>query len=191
MIMMRALLLAALLSTPGLAAAQDTTTFSHADTVRGSVTPERAWWDATFYDLHVRVSPKDSSISGWNGITYRVTGAPREMQIDLRLPLVADSIIQDGKRLSFRRDSDAVLVTMQSPQSTGSEKTVAFYYHGRPPVARHAPWDGGFVWTRDSIGNPWFVTAVEGIGASAYWPMKDLGPMSRTASGSRSRSRTE
>ena len=37
---------------------------THADSLRGSITPERAWWDATFYDLHVRVSPKDSSISG-------------------------------------------------------------------------------------------------------------------------------
>jgi aminopeptidase N len=171
---MRALLLTVLLAVPVLGSAQDTSTFSHADTVRGSVTPERAWWDAAFYDLHVRVSPKDSSISGWNGITYRVTGAPREMQIDLRLPLVADSIIEDGHRLAFRRDSDAVLVTMPAPQSVGDQKTVTFYYHGKPPAAKHAPWDGGFVWAADSVGNPWVVTAVEGIGASAWWPMKDL-----------------
>jgi aminopeptidase N len=171
---MRALVFTVMIAVPVLGAAQDTASFSHADTVRGSVTPERGWWDAAFYDLHVRVSPRDSSISGWNGITYRVTGAPHEMQIDLRLPLVADSIIQDGKRLTFRRDSDAVLVTMPAPQRAGDQKTVTFYYHGRPPVARHAPWDGGFVWTADSVGNPWVVTAVEGIGASAWWPMKDL-----------------
>jgi aminopeptidase N len=171
---MRALVFSVLLAVPVLGRAQDTVTFSHADTVRGSNTPERAWWDAAFYDLHVRVSPKDSSISGWNGITYRVTGAPREMQIDLRLPLVADSVVQDGRRLAFRRDSDAVLVSLPAPQTVGAQKTVTFYYHGKPPAAKHAPWDGGFVWAADSVGNPWVVTAVEGIGASAWWPMKDL-----------------
>src|SRR3989440_4581377 len=81
-------------------------TFTHADTVRGSNTPQRAWWDAAFYDLHVKVDPTDSSIVGYNAITYRVlrTAANREMQIDLQMPLVVDSIVQDGLELSSRRD---------------------------------------------------------------------------------------
>ena len=170
---MRALFLAVLLMVSGVASAQDTTTFTHADTLRGSVTPERAWWDAGFYDLHLRVSPRDSSISGWNGITYRVVSAPRDMQVDLQLPLVADSVLQDGRRLTFRRDGNALLVTLLAPQTVGEQKTVAVYYHGKPPAAKHAPWDGGFVWARDSVGNPWVVTAVEGLGASSFWPMKD------------------
>lgn len=171
--MMRALLLALLLGVPAFAGAQEPPVFTHADTIRGSVTPERAWWDASFYDLHIAVSPRDSSISGWNGITYKVLGAPKAMQIDLRLPLVADSVVQDGQRLAFHRDGDALLVALAAAQATGDQKTVTVYYHGRPPAAKHAPWDGGFVWARDSVGNPWVVTAVEGIGASAFWPMKD------------------
>src|SRR5580704_10793464 len=47
--------------------------YTHADTLRGSFdTPGRVWWDVTFYDLHVAINPKDSSIRGYNGITYRV-----------------------------------------------------------------------------------------------------------------------
>ena len=170
---MRAFLFAILLAAPSIAPAQDTTTITHADTIRGSVTPERGWWDVAFYDTHVRVSPADSTISGWNGITYRVTGSARDMQIDLRLPLIADSAVQDGSKVAFRRDGDALLVSLTAPQVVGAQKTVTVYYHGRPPAAKHAPWDGGFVWTRDSIGNPWIATAAEGIGASVYWPMKD------------------
>ncbi|MFL5639430.1 MAG: M1 family peptidase, partial [Gemmatimonadaceae bacterium] len=93
----------------GALSAQATTKpiFSHADTIRGSNTPERAWWDASFYDLHVTVNPTDSSISGYNAITYRILKRPpsREMQIDLQMPLVVDSIVQDGLELSSRRDS--------------------------------------------------------------------------------------
>jgi hypothetical protein len=49
---------------------------SRADTLRGSfTTPGRRWWDVTFYDLHVDVRPADSSVAGWNGITYRVVEA--------------------------------------------------------------------------------------------------------------------
>jgi aminopeptidase N len=170
---MRAFLLSLFLAVPAIGAAQDAATFTHADTIRGSVTPERAWWDAGFYDLHIKVSPRDSSISGWNGITYRVVAASRDMQIDLRLPLVADSIVQDGRRVNFRRGGDALLVTLAAAQPVGAQKTVTVYYHGKPPAAKHAPWDGGFVWTADSVGNPWVATAAEGIGASVYWPMKD------------------
>ncbi|PYO40688.1 MAG: peptidase M1, partial [Gemmatimonadetes bacterium] len=64
---------------PGITAAQDTIRFTHADTLRGSNSPARAWWDVAFYDLHVRVEPRDSSIVGWTGIVYRVLRPAREL----------------------------------------------------------------------------------------------------------------
>ncbi|MDB4950797.1 MAG: Peptidase rane alanine aminopeptidase [Gemmatimonadetes bacterium] len=177
--MQRSAVLAALLllSAPVAAAAQvaatDSARFTHADTLRGSIGPGRAWWDAAFYDLHVRVEPRDSSIRGWNGITYRVLSPSQEMQIDLQAPLEVDSMIQDGRRLTYRRDGNAFFVALASPQQAGQTRTVAVHYHGRPRVAVHAPWDGGFVWTRDSTGATWVATAVQGLGASAWWPNKD------------------
>ena len=171
--MNRLLLLAGLLAVPCLGVAQAPRVFTHADSLRGSITPERAWWDVTFYDLHVRVSPADSSVSGTNRITYRVTAPAREMQIDLQTPLAIDSIVQAGQRLSARRDGNAFFITPIGLQPIGSEQSIALYYHGRPRVAQHAPWDGGFVWTTDSLGNPWVASAVQGFGASAWWPNKD------------------
>ena len=147
--------------------------FTHADTIRGSNTPPRSWWDASFYDLHVKVNPVDSSISGYNAITYRVIRPAREMQIDLQQPLVTDSIVQDGLELSARRDGNAFLVTLIAPQKAGSRKTITVYYHGKPTVATRPPWDGGFVWALDSLGRKWIVTANEGLGASVWWPTKD------------------
>src|SRR5919197_889152 len=84
--------------------------FTHADTLRGSLTPERVWWDVTFYDLHVAIAPADSSFRGWNTITYRVVGPAREMQIDLQQPLELDSVTQDARRREFRRDGNAFFV---------------------------------------------------------------------------------
>jgi len=150
--------------------------FTHADTLRGSNGSQRAWWDVGFYDLHVKVNPADSSITGFTAITYRVLKSPpnREMQIDLQMPLVVDSIVQDGLELSSRRDGSAFFVTLIAPQRPGAGKTISVYYHGKPTVATRAPWDGGFVWGRDSLGRDWIATANEGLGASVWWPNKDI-----------------
>ena len=168
----------ALIFGPTVVIAQADTTkplvFTHADTIRGSNTPERAWWDASFYDLHVRVRPADSSISGYNAITYRVLKPAREMQIDLQLPLVVDSIVQDGLELGARRDSNAFFVKLVAPQPIGTSKKISVYYHGKPIVAVRPPWDGGFIWARDSLARLWIATANEGLGASAWWPNKDI-----------------
>ena len=145
-----------------------------ADSLRGSWdTPGRAWWDVAFYDLHVAVSPSDSSISGWNGISYRVLKPGKELQIDLMEPLAVDSMVQDGKRVPYRREGPAFFATPAADQRTASMKTITVYYHGRPQIAKNPPWQGGFSWKTDSLGNTWVVTTDQGMGASAWWPNKD------------------
>ena len=148
-------------------------TFTHADTLRGSNGPARSWWDVSFYDLHVKANPADSSIVGYNAITYRVLKPASEMQIDLQLPLVVDSIVQDGRVLMARRDSNAFFVSLVAAQPARALKTITVYYHGKPVVAVRPPWDGGFVWAKDSLARDWVVTANEGLGASVWWPNKD------------------
>ena len=104
--------------------------FTHADTLRGSNGPGRAWWDAEFYDLHVRVNPADSSITGHNAITYRVLQPATEMQIDLQVPLEVDSIVQQAAKLQYRRDGNAFFVTLPAAPRTGDRGTVTVWYHG-------------------------------------------------------------
>ena len=168
------LCLALLPALPPALAAQDTTTYTRADTLRGSfTTPGRAWWDVTFYDLHVAVDPADSTIQGRNAISYRVLQPGRELQIDLMVPLEIDSIVQDGRRLMVRRDGNAFFATAASPQRRGEVRTVTAWYSGRPQVAKRPPWEGGFSWKTDSLGRPWIVTTDQGMGASVWWPNKD------------------
>jgi aminopeptidase N len=156
------------------AAAQTVPAFTRADTLRGSfTTPGRAWWDVTFYDLRVALSPTDSSIRGSNGITYRVLESGQELQIDLMTPLEVDSMVQDGHRLSFRREGNAFFATPAAPQRAGDLRTITVHYHGQPRPARRPPWDGGFTWTADSLGRTWIVTTDQGVGASIWWPNKD------------------
>src|SRR5258706_7150286 len=163
------------------AVAQDTTRYTHADTLRGSNGPARAWWDAQFYDLHTRVNPQDSSITGWNGITYRVLQPAREMQIDLQQPLVVDSMVQDRRKLTYRRDGNAFFVTLTAQQRAGTTRTVTVWYHGKPRVGRRVPLDGGFTFPTDSPGNRWIANAHEGLVARLLWATTDyLGDLARS-----------
>jgi aminopeptidase N len=168
------LLLVAGLAAPVPVRAQDSARFTHADTLRGTNGAARAWWKVTFYDLHVRVRPADSSIVGYNGIVYGVLRASQEMQIDLQRPLDVDSMVQDGGRVAFRRDGNAFFVSLVKPQRAGDRNTITVYYHGKPVAAKRPPWDGGYIWQRDSLGNRWTATANEGLGASVWWPNKDI-----------------
>ncbi|MFW6205783.1 MAG: M1 family metallopeptidase, partial [Gemmatimonadota bacterium] len=160
---------------------------TRADTLRGSIGPERAWWDVTFYDLRVRVMPVDSSIRGRVGIVYRVTepsaaarpGAgsgdtgARTMQIDLQQPLVVDSVVWRTRVLVHEREGDVVWVDVPDASPVGETDTVVVYYGGHPRVAANPPWDGGFIWARDDRGRPFVATANQGLGASVWWPTKD------------------
>jgi aminopeptidase N len=153
--------------------AEQARSYSHADSLRGGNGPGRAWWDATYYDLHVAVHPADSSIAGWNAITYKVLKPSQTMQVDLQPPLVVDSIRQSGKNVAYTRDGNALMLKLTDAQRAGATNTVTVYYHGKPKAARRPPWDGGFIWRTDSAGNPWVSTANEGLGASVWWPNKD------------------
>ena len=147
---------------------------SHADTLRGSfTTPGRSWWDVGFYDLHISIRPNDSTVAGYNAITYTVLKPAAELQVDLMEPLVVDSMKQDGRAVRFRRDGDAFFATLTAPQPVGQRKTITVYYHGSPQIAKNPPWQGGFSWAKDSLGRTWVVTTDQGMGASVWWPNKD------------------
>ncbi|GAB3818520.1 hypothetical protein GCM10028895_15880 [Pontibacter rugosus] len=61
--------------------------FSRQDTLRGSITPERAWWDLTFYDLDIAVNIQDSTLQGSNTIRYKVLEPHQRLQVDLQPPM--------------------------------------------------------------------------------------------------------
>lgn len=157
----------------GTRPAESARKYSHADSLRGGNGPGRSWWDATYYNLNVAITLADSSIAGWNGITYKVLKSNQTMQVDLQPPLVVDSIRQSGKNVAYTRDGNALMLKLTDAQRAGDIKTVTVYYHGKPVAAKRPPWDGGYIWQKDSLGNPWVATANEGLGASVWWPNKD------------------
>jgi hypothetical protein len=128
---------------------------THADTLRGSITPERAWWDLTYYHLNVKPNPHDSTLQGSTDVHYRVLKSYQDIQIDLQEPLKIDSVFQDGESLKFKRDGHAYFIKLIKKQLKGQNESIKVYYSGKPTLAKNPPWDGGVQWVRDNQGKSW------------------------------------
>ncbi len=147
--------------------------FTEQDTLRGSITPERAWWDLNYYHLDIEVNPEEKYISGTNTIRYKVLEQQKVMQVDLQPPLKIEKVTQDGKSLKVTSNGNAHFVHLKKKQKKGSYKEIIVHYSGHPKEAVRAPWDGGFSWKKDANGKHFVATSCQGLGASVWWPNKD------------------
>ncbi|WP_406683076.1 M1 family metallopeptidase [Seonamhaeicola sp. MEBiC1930] len=147
--------------------------FTRQDTLRGSITPEREWWDLTYYHLDIKVDPEKKYISGKNTIQYKVLNSNNVMQIDLQPPLKLTKVIQGEEELAIKHDGNAHFITLNQPQNINSINSIDVYYEGHPKEAIRAPWDGGISWKKDTNGNHFIASSCQGLGASVWWPCKD------------------
>ncbi len=147
--------------------------FTQQDTLRGSITPERIWWDLIYYHLDIEVVPNTKFISGKNTIKYTVLNEYQSLQIDLQAPLKITKATQDGKALKVMHVGNAHFIQLLKKQKIGNTENVIVYYEGHPKEAIRAPWDGGFSWKKDKNGNHFVATSCQGLGASVWWPCKD------------------
>lgn len=159
----------------GTAAAQQTAAPDQQDRLRGSISPERQWWDLQHYHLSVEFLPDSQTIQGTNKITFKTLQPNKRMQIDLQPPLEINSVQHAEKDLKFQRDGNVYWIDFESALPVGSEESIVVTYGGKPTEAKRPPWDGGVTWDKDREGNPLIVTTCQGIGASIWWPTKDHG----------------
>jgi len=150
-----------------------TVKFSRQDTLRGSVTPERAWWDLIYYHLDITVNPDDSTIIGTNTVTYKVIKPYGVMQIDLQEPMILNSATLNNRQLKFKREGNVYWIEIEEKQSAGENYSIVLSYAGKPKVSTRPPWTGGITWKKDRNGLPFIASACQGDGASMWWPCKD------------------
>jgi aminopeptidase N len=149
------------------------TTFTRQDTLRGSITPERAWWDLTYYHLDIIVNPSDSTIFGKNTVTYKVITPADLMQIDLQEPMKITKAEQNGTSLNFKREGNVYWIELPGKKERGEIYSLVLTYGGKPKVSTRPPWVGGITWKKDKNGTSFIASACQGDGASLWWPCKD------------------
>ncbi len=147
--------------------------FTKQDTLRGSITPEREWWDLNYYHLDISVDPENKFIKGENTIQYQVLQPNTVMQVDLQEPLTITKVLQNNKLLEVEKIGNAHFVKLVEAQNKGDINAIQVYYEGNPREAVKAPWDGGISWKKDKNGNHFIASSCQGLGASVWWPNKD------------------
>jgi aminopeptidase N len=173
------------------------TIFTKADTLRGSITEYRDWWDVLSYQIRVKPNFETKEIVASNKISFDVLDDKYKknkvndsaiMQIDLHENLEVDSIIfnrwftklksnrtQYYKKLPFKREGNCVFLKIYDTLFTANidKQNITIYYHGKPIIANNPPWDGGWIWKKDKFGRPFVSVACQGLGASSWYPCKD------------------
>jgi aminopeptidase N len=143
--------------------------------LRGSVTPEREWWDVLHYDLTVEFLPGTRRLKGSNIITFKTLKTGNKMQIDLQAPLAITKVTHGSSQLKFEREGNVYWAIFEPELAQGLEDKIEIFYEGIPKVATNPPWVGGISWGRDDLGDHFINTTCQGIGASIWWPNKDIG----------------
>lgn len=149
--------------------------FNRQDTLRGTVTAERAWWDVLHYTISVEPSFETKTIKGICTIKFKVLKPGSLMQIDLQEPMQIQWLHIANSRIktSFTREGNAFMVKFSAPLSVDSIYEMRIRYRGKPREAVNPPWDGGWIWKKDQKGRPWMSVACQGLGASVWFPCKD------------------
>lgn len=148
--------------------------FSHEQILLGENTDLRNSYDVYYYDLRLKIEPKEKYLSGKVEMYATTLQDVRQIQIDLHKNFSIDRLYDkdSGEDLTFKRDERAVIIDFKKPRN--NKFTLCIEYSGQPIVAKKPPWIGGFVWKKDNKGNPWIGVACESEGASLWWPLKDL-----------------
>lgn len=147
--------------------------FTRRDSLQGGLRIERTSYDVKRYDLNITINPEQKSIKGFNEITFDVVIPTQKIQLDLFENMKVDSIVWNAKKLNYKRDNDAVFIDFPEKLASRSNHKLKFYYSGNPRIAKNAPWDGGFVFSKDKAGKDFIAVAVQGTGASLWYPVKD------------------
>jgi len=147
--------------------------FSKQDTLRGSITPERVWWDLLHYNLDFKVDPSSKSIEGSNLIRYEVLSQNQLMQIDLQPPMEITAVLENNKELNYKRDGNVYYIQLKKNQQIGTINEIIIHFKGAPKISNNPPWDDGFTWEKDNNGTDFIATSCQGGGSSIWWPSKD------------------
>lgn len=138
----------------------------------GKLKPEQAIMDIRHYTISLDVNIVQQTISGYTTIDVNMLQPTRVLMFDLLDLFNIKSISVNNKNQSFSYANDLITINLSNELPAG-RASVKVVYDGEPHIAIRPPWDDGFTWTKDSVGNPWVAVTAEGTGGKIFFPCKD------------------
>lgn len=147
--------------------------YTRADTVRGSLLPERTWWDVLHYEIDIEPDYNSKTLTGKVDLQFKILDSGSVMQIDLQLPMNITKVMLGDQSLSYKREGNVYYVIPGKVLQLGKTYMLSILFEGKVRQAIQPPWDGGWIFSRDNLGRPWMSLACQGLGASVWYPCKD------------------
>jgi aminopeptidase N len=147
--------------------------YTRKDSLRGTLFEERSCFDARKYTLTLNVDIAKKHLSGSVLMKLKAVSDFKKIQLDLYKEMGVDKVMWGNVQLIHERFDNHFYVLFPTKIEKGKEIEIEVFYSGSPIAAKNAPWDGGFVWTKDKKDFDWVGVACEGDGASLWWPCKD------------------
>lgn len=138
----------------------------------GKLKPEQANMDIQHYTIALTVDIPNKYISGYTDVDLIVKQPAPVLLFDLMDLLKVQKVWVNNKPASFTHEANLLSVTSAQPFPAG-DAVVKVQYAGHPLIALRPPWEDGFTFTHDTLGNPWVAITAEGTGGKIYFPCKD------------------
>ena len=100
--------------------------FTRRDSLQGGMRFERSCYDVQRYDLNIKINPEEKTIAGYNEVTFDVIQDTKKIQLDLFENMNIDSIVFNKKKLTYKRDNDAVFINFSSALPQNSSQKLRF-----------------------------------------------------------------
>ena len=125
--------------------------------------------DVTYYKLNLAITYTPNYLRG--AVTVNAKSNSQSLTnffLDLQDALTVDSVISNGKPLTFTHANAKLNINLDKPYNTGELFSVIIYYEGVPGSSGFGSFEFG-----NHSGQPAIWSLSEPYGASDWWPCKD------------------
>jgi aminopeptidase N len=135
----------------------------------GPIDPLQEKFEVKHYRLEIELYPETQSIKGKSTVTFSSVEELDTLRLDLIDEYKVTSVQMNGSEVTFSHKNDLLDILV----ANSNYDAVDIFYEGKTPIALNPPWEGGFTWKKDKLGNDWMGLSSQGEGAKIFMPALD------------------
>jgi len=138
----------------------------------GEITNNQKAMDVKHYNIDLKVDPFKKTIAGSVIITFSIFRNIENIEIDLINKYTVSGTLINGMSLAFEHKNNKLFIYNPGIELF-KDHFLEIKYVGRPPISSNPPWEGGFVWEKNTDENHWIGLACQSSGANIWYPCKE------------------
>src|SRR5690554_4265264 len=144
----------------------------------GAIDPLQERVRIEHYELDLEIFPEEKRIKGFLKVSFDCGQKLDTLRLNLLGSYQVKRVEIYDEPVKFRHFGDTLDVFI--PDGCAPEAKI--FYEGDTPIAQNPPWEGGFTWEKDGLGNHWMGLSSQNEGAKIFMPCLDH-PSSKSSKG--------